>query len=210
PNVGGPRTRECAGCACVGDDRARDPRYRSDPHRIATHPKEAGYIHFLPRLRRTHQRRRRRRGTQSAPPTLCRCAISGLMADGVGRRSGAAATRRRVALVEATAGGPDMSGRLVLVRHGQSHSNVERRLDTRPPGRELTDLGREQARIFGRGWPNEIEMVAHSIAVRATQTAAEIAAQRGIEPLELDGIYEAQVGDLEDRNDDAAIEEFRA
>jgi probable phosphoglycerate mutase len=103
-----------------------------------------------------------------------------------------------------------MSGRLVLVRHGQSHSNVERRLDTRPPGRELTDLGREQARIFGRGWPNEIEMVAHSIAVRATQTAAEIAAQRGIEPLELDGIYEAQVGDLEDRNDDAAIEEFRA
>ncbi|MGV0800952.1 histidine phosphatase family protein, partial [Mycolicibacterium elephantis] len=27
-----------------------------------------------------------------------------------------------------------MSGRLVLVRHGQSHANVERRLDTRPPG----------------------------------------------------------------------------
>ena len=39
-----------------------------------------------------------------------------------------------------------MSGRLVLVRHGQSHGNVERRLDTRPPGAELTDLGREQAR----------------------------------------------------------------
>ena len=27
-----------------------------------------------------------------------------------------------------------MSGRLVLVRHGQSYANVERRLDTRPPG----------------------------------------------------------------------------
>ena len=39
-----------------------------------------------------------------------------------------------------------MSGRLVLVRHGQSHGNVERRLDTRPPGAALTDLGREQAR----------------------------------------------------------------
>ena len=31
-----------------------------------------------------------------------------------------------------------MSGRLVLVRHGQSHGNVERRLDTRPPGAETT------------------------------------------------------------------------
>ncbi len=43
-----------------------------------------------------------------------------------------------------------MSGRLVLVRHGQSHGNVERRLDTRPPGAALTDLGREQARAFAR------------------------------------------------------------
>ncbi len=103
-----------------------------------------------------------------------------------------------------------MSGRLVLVRHGQSHGNVERRLDTRPPGRELTDLGREQARILGREWPHEIGMVAHSIAVRATQTAAEIGGQRGLAPQPLDGIYEAQVGDLEDRNDDAAIEEFKA
>ena len=103
-----------------------------------------------------------------------------------------------------------MSGRLVLVRHGQSHSNVERRLDTRPPGRELTDLGREQARIFGRVWPHDIGMVAHSIAVRATQTAAEIGEERGLAPLLLDDIHEAQVGDLEDRNDDAAIEEFRA
>ena len=38
--------------------------------------------------------------------------------------------------------------RLVLVRHGQSHANVERRLDTRPPGAALTDLGRDQARTF--------------------------------------------------------------
>ena len=35
-----------------------------------------------------------------------------------------------------------MSGRLVLVRNGQSHANLERRLDTRPPGAELTELGR--------------------------------------------------------------------
>ena len=33
-----------------------------------------------------------------------------------------------------------MSGRLILVRHGQTHANVQRRLDTRPPGADLTDL----------------------------------------------------------------------
>jgi broad specificity phosphatase PhoE len=103
-----------------------------------------------------------------------------------------------------------MSGRLVLVRHGQSHSNVERRLDTRPPGRELTDLGREQARTFARDWAHEIGMVAHSVAVRASQTAAEISGELKLDPHELEGIHEVQVGALEDRNDDAAIEEFNA
>ena len=44
-----------------------------------------------------------------------------------------------------------MSGRLVLVRHGQSYGNVDKRLDTRPPGAELTPQGREQARTFARG-----------------------------------------------------------
>ena len=43
-----------------------------------------------------------------------------------------------------------MSGRLVLLRHGQTQGNVERRLDTRPPGAELTDLGRDQAQMFAR------------------------------------------------------------
>ncbi len=103
-----------------------------------------------------------------------------------------------------------MGGRLVLVRHGQSHGNVDRRLDTRPPGAELTDLGREQARTFARQWQHHIEMVAHSVAVRASQTAAEIGGERGVAPLELEGIHEAQVGELEDRNDDAAIEEFKS
>lgn len=103
-----------------------------------------------------------------------------------------------------------MSGRLVLVRHGQSRGNVDRRLDTRPPGAELTELGREQARIFGRRWPHRIGMVAHSVAVRAVQTAAEIGDERGVMPHEVEGIHEAQAGELEARNDDAAIEEFHA
>ena len=103
-----------------------------------------------------------------------------------------------------------MSGRLVLVRHGQSFGNVERRLDTRPPGAELTDLGREQARTFARNWPHEIGMVAHSVAVRASQTAAEIGHELDLDPHVLEGIHEVQVGELEDRNDDAAVEEFNA
>ncbi len=101
-----------------------------------------------------------------------------------------------------------MSGRLVLVRHGQSHGNVDRRLDTRPPGAALTDLGRDQARAFARGTPHNPAMVAHSVAVRAAQTAAEISSELGLDLYEFEGIHEVQVGELEDRNDDEAIAAF--
>jgi broad specificity phosphatase PhoE len=103
-----------------------------------------------------------------------------------------------------------MTGRLVLVRHGQSHGNVDRRLDTRPPGAALTDLGHEQARTFARDRPHPIGMVAHSVALRATETAGDIGAERGLPTLTLEGIHEVQVGDLENRNDDAAIEQFNS
>lgn len=101
-----------------------------------------------------------------------------------------------------------MSGRLVLVRHGQSHGNVDRRLDTRPPGAELTPLGREQARAFARGSRQPPALLAHSIAIRARQTAAEIGAELDVEAREFEGLHEVQVGDLENRNDDAAVDEF--
>jgi len=103
-----------------------------------------------------------------------------------------------------------VSGRLVLVRHGQSYGNVERRLDTRPPGAELTDLGREQAREFARTWPHRMGLIVHSVAVRAAQTAAEIGDELGLDAHQFDGIHEVQVGELENRNDDAAVEEFNA
>lgn len=103
-----------------------------------------------------------------------------------------------------------MSGRLVLVRHGQSHGNVDRRLDTRPPGAALTDLGRDQARTFARDLPHRPAMIAHSVAVRAAQTAAEIGDELGMATHEFEGIHEVQVGDLEDRNDVDAIASFEA
>ncbi|MGD9619147.1 MAG: histidine phosphatase family protein [Mycolicibacterium sp.] len=106
-----------------------------------------------------------------------------------------------------------MSGRLVLVRHGQTLGNVERRLDTRPPGAELTELGREQARVFARRLSRPPAVIAHSVATRAAQTAAEIADEVGFPAgaratQALEGIHEVQVGDLEDRSDDAAHDHF--
>ncbi|HZA10127.1 histidine phosphatase family protein [Mycobacterium sp.] len=101
-----------------------------------------------------------------------------------------------------------MSGRLVLVRHGQSVSNVERRLDTRPPGSGLTPLGVAQARDFARGYRRPLGMLVHSVAVRAQQTAAVIGDELGMRPKEVEGIHEVQVGDLEMRNDDDAVETF--
>ncbi len=103
-----------------------------------------------------------------------------------------------------------MSGRLILMRHGQSHGNVERRLDTRPPGADLTELGRGQARAFARSRPGPPGLLVHSIARRAAQTAAEIAAEFSLVATELEGIHEVQAGDLEGRDDDEAVAEFNA
>ena len=101
-----------------------------------------------------------------------------------------------------------MSGRLILVRHGQSYGNVERRLDTRPPGAELTDLGVQQARDFARSRTAPPGMLLHSVARRAAQTAAAMSGEWSVLPTEVDGIHEVQAGDLENRSDDDAIAEF--
>jgi probable phosphoglycerate mutase len=119
-----------------------------------------------------------------------------------------------------------VSGRLILIRHGQSHANVERRLDTRPPGADLTDLGVQQARDYARTRTSPPALLLHSVARRAAQTAAAIGgeltsaaagshlssaaagSQWLIAPTEVDGLHEVQAGDLEDRTDDDAIAEF--
>lgn len=103
-----------------------------------------------------------------------------------------------------------MTGRLVLVRHGQSRANVDRRLDTRPPGAALTDLGHEQARGFGKRLAelHRPALIAHSVAVRAEQTATDIGGEVGLSASAFDGLHEVQVGELEDRKDDEAITTF--
>jgi broad specificity phosphatase PhoE len=103
-----------------------------------------------------------------------------------------------------------MSGRLVLLRHGQSYGNVDRRLDTRPPGTELTPLGRDQARAFARDGLCRPGLLLHSVATRAAQTAAEISAEVDVSARAVTGIHEVQVGELENRSDDDAVAEFNA
>jgi broad specificity phosphatase PhoE len=103
-----------------------------------------------------------------------------------------------------------VSGRLVLVRHGQSLGNVDKKLDTRPPGAELTPLGREQATAFAQAVTSKPGQLLHSVATRAVQTAAEISAVVGVPAREVIGIHEVQAGDLEGRNDDDAVDQFHA
>lgn len=103
-----------------------------------------------------------------------------------------------------------MSGRLVLVRHGQSFGNVDKRLDTRPPGAELTPLGREQARDFAKTLTAPPGLLLHSVATRARQTASQIGGVVDVLARQVTGIHEVQAGDLENRNDHAAVDEFHA
>ena len=53
-------------------------------------------------------------------------------------------------------------------------------------------------------------MLAHSVATRASQTAAVIGAEVDVAARQLPGIHEVQVGELENRNDDEAVAEFNA
>lgn len=63
---------------------------------------------------------------------------------------------------------------LILLRHGQTYSNVDHKLDTLVPGAELTELGREQAREAGREILRnyDVDRVITSEALRARQTGA--------------------------------------
>ncbi|MGF7124856.1 histidine phosphatase family protein [Rhodococcus sp. BE178] len=95
-----------------------------------------------------------------------------------------------------------MSGRLILVRHGQTEANVERRLDTRLPGARLTALGRTQAQTLGgRLADRPPTALVSSQALRARETAGFVETASGITLQVREGLHEAQAGELEDRSD---------
>lgn len=110
-----------------------------------------------------------------------------------------------------------MAGRIILVRHGQTHNNVRHLLDTRPPGAELTEQGRRQALEVGHELAEysgeRLAQVYSSIVLRAQQTAVLATStfekardlEEGSVPLEVvQGIHEIDAGDFEMRGDEEA------
>ena len=101
--------------------------------------------------------------------------------------------------------------RLILIRHGQTTSNVLGALDTAVPGADLTDLGREQAAALPGALAGEnIERIFVSTLGRTQQTAAPLASALGLEPVVRDGLREVEAGDLEMRNDRESVRAYLA
>jgi broad specificity phosphatase PhoE len=92
--------------------------------------------------------------------------------------------------------------RLILIRHGQTESNVLGLLDTEEPGAVLTPLGEQQAAALpGRLAGERIERIVASPLARTRATAAPLAAAAGLEVLLDAGLREVRAGSLELRAD---------
>ncbi|EGD54114.1 histidine phosphatase family protein [Gordonia neofelifaecis] len=99
--------------------------------------------------------------------------------------------------------------RLHLVRHGETTSNVLKRLDTALPGASLTDFGARQGVRFGLEHPlDRSAVLVNSVANRAQQTAELIGSVWDASTETVEGVHEIQVGDLEGRSDREAHEQF--
>ena len=95
---------------------------------------------------------------------------------------------------------------LLLIRHGQTPSNVLGLLDTARPGPGLTELGMQQAaEIPAALAARDVHGIYVSSLQRTALTAAPLAVERGITPVLLPGIHEIEAGDLELRSDHEAI-----
>jgi probable phosphoglycerate mutase len=92
--------------------------------------------------------------------------------------------------------------RLLLLRHGQTTSNVGGILDTAAPGAALTELGERQAAAVPEALREEpIQAVFASVLLRAQQTAAPTARARGLDVDVRNGLQEIEAGDLEGLSD---------
>lgn len=95
--------------------------------------------------------------------------------------------------------------RLILVRHGETTSNVGLLLDTAAPGADLNDTGRQQAvALVDRLAGEPIEAVYASNLVRTQQTAAPLASARGLGVEVLEQLREISAGDSEMSSDATA------
>ena len=95
--------------------------------------------------------------------------------------------------------------RLLLIRHGQTPSNVAGALDTAIPGAELTALGYAQAAAVPAALADEdLSAIYASRLIRTQLTAAPLARARRLEISVREGLEEISAGELEMRHDQAA------
>lgn len=99
---------------------------------------------------------------------------------------------------------------LILLRHGQTTSNVDHKLDTLLPGAELTELGREQAKAAGEEIlvTYDVDRVISSQAIRAKQTAQIAFGERFGDIPAVEGIQEVHAGRWEMHNSREAHEAY--
>lgn len=96
-----------------------------------------------------------------------------------------------------------------MARHGRTAANVARALDTRPPGAPLDEVGSAQAEELAARLAGEpLTAVYASLALRARQTAAPVAARHGLHVVAIDDVQEVSAGELEGRADVASRDRF--
>lgn len=100
--------------------------------------------------------------------------------------------------------------RLLLIRHGQTPSNVLGLLDTAVPGPGLTDLGIAQAAALPATLTDyRIDAIYASSQHRAQLTAEPLASERGLPIRVRDGLREISAGDLEMLGDDVSTRTYQ-
>lgn len=99
--------------------------------------------------------------------------------------------------------------RLILIRHGQTPSNVVLALDTATPGADLTETGHAQAAALADTLEGTaIDAIYASTLVRTQQTAAPLAAARGLAVHVRAGLREISAGDLEMADDPDSVARY--
>lgn len=99
--------------------------------------------------------------------------------------------------------------RLLLIRHAQTPSNAERLLDTAVPGAALDTTGSAQAKaLVARLERQPLDVIVVSDLTRTQQTAAPLAAARGLVPRVRGGVREIQARELEMAADDRSWDRY--
>jgi probable phosphoglycerate mutase len=99
--------------------------------------------------------------------------------------------------------------RLLLIRHGQTPSNVVGAVDTARPGPGLTDLGHAQARAVPAALDGRpIAAIYASPLLRTQLTAAPLASARGLGVRVQEGLEEISAGALEMRSDEESVQAY--